>query len=138
MPRLQELWLMDASLCAVGAALARESPAATPGKAGLEFIRVSPDGRHFVGATSGSQFRPWGCNYDHDATDRLLETYWQAEWNVVAGGFAELRQLGAHTVRIHLQVSRFRKSAYEAIGDHGASKTRSIRWGLARKSRVTR
>ena len=110
MTGLQELWLVGASLCAVASALARQSPATAPRKAGLEFIRVSPDGRHFVGATSSAEFRPWGFNYDHDATQRLLETYWQNEWNTVTGDFEEMRQLGANTVRIHLQVSSFMRS----------------------------
>lgn len=79
----------------------------------LEFIHVSKDGRHFVLSDSGAEFRPWGFNYDHDAANRLLETYWINEWGAVAGDFAEMKQLGANTVRIHLQVSRFMKSAVE-------------------------
>jgi hypothetical protein len=78
-----------------------------------ECIRVSKDGRHFVFSGSGSDFKPWGFNYDHDASNRLLETYWIEEWNVVAGDFEEMKELGANTVRIHLQVSRFMKSARE-------------------------
>jgi len=78
-----------------------------------ECIRASKDGRHFVFSGSGSDFKPWGFNYDHDASNRLLETYWIGEWNVVAGDFEEMKELGANTVRIHLQVSRFMKSARE-------------------------
>src|SRR5438876_6351007 len=78
---------------------------------GLAFIRVSKDGRHFIYSDSGWEFRPWGFNYDHDASNRLLETYWIKEWNAVAGDFEEMKRLGANTVRIHLQVSRFMKSA---------------------------
>lgn len=77
------------------------------------FIRVSEDGRHFVFSISGMNFTPWGFNYDHDRANRLLETYWQAEWGTVEEDFAEMKQLGANTVRIHLQVSRFMKSAKE-------------------------
>lgn len=80
------------------------------GKLRRGLIRVSPDGRRFVDSVSGAEFRPWGFNYDHDAANRLLETYWQAEWSAVEGDFAEMKQLGANTVRIHLQVSRFMKS----------------------------
>jgi Cellulase (glycosyl hydrolase family 5) len=79
-----------------------------------EFIRVDKDRRRFVFSGSGAEFRPWGFNYDHDASNRLLETYWKKEWNAVAGDFEEMKQLGANTVRIHLQVSRFMKSAREA------------------------
>ncbi len=81
--------------------------------AGLEFIRVSADGRHFVCAGSGLKFIPWGFNYDHDRSNRLLETYWETEWDTVAQDFQEMKSLGANTVRIHLQVSRFMKSARE-------------------------
>lgn len=81
------------------------------GKSGVDFIRVSPDGHRFVHSGSGAEFRPWGFNYDHDAANRLLETYWQKEWSAVVGDFEEMKQLGANTVRVHLQVSRFMKSA---------------------------
>jgi len=79
----------------------------------LEFIRISPDGRHFVTADSGRKFTPWGCNYDHDRTGRLLEQYWATEWNTVVQDFAAMKALGANTVRIHLQVAHFMKSASE-------------------------
>jgi hypothetical protein len=94
-------------------ALAAQPPEAPSGQKGLEFIRVSEDGRHFLRSASGSKFRPWGFNYDHDAANRLLETYWIKEWDAVVGDFEEMKQLGANTVRIHLQVSRFMKSAGE-------------------------
>lgn len=58
-----------------------------------------------------NEFRPWGFNYDHDRDNRLLETYWLKEWRSVEEDFAEMKQLGANTVRIHLQVSAFMKSA---------------------------
>ncbi len=56
-------------------ALGWTQPDIRAGKPVLEFIRVSPDGRRFVQSGSGAEFRPWGFNYDHDATNRLLETY---------------------------------------------------------------
>lgn len=76
----------------------------------LEFIRVSPDGSSFVFVDSGAEFRPWGFNYDHDASNRLLETYWEGEWETVSGDFEEMKQLGANVVRVHLQVSAFMRS----------------------------
>jgi len=91
----------------------RTPPECSAGSAELQFVRVGKDGRHFVFLGSGSEFRPWGFNYDHDASNRLLETYWTKEWNAVAEDFKEMKQLGANTVRIHLQVSRFMKSARE-------------------------
>lgn len=92
-------------------ALVFAKPSLAAKKPALEFIKVSQDGRHFVLAKSGAEFRPWGFNYDHDRDNRLLETYWKREWNSVESDFEEMKQLGANTVRIHLQVSRFMKSA---------------------------
>jgi hypothetical protein len=77
------------------------------------FIRVAADGRDFEIAGSGERFVPWGFNYDHDAGGRLLEEYWNAEWSAVQGDFREMKELGANTVRIHLQVSKFMKSEHE-------------------------
>src|SRR5262245_21814382 len=71
------------------------------------FSRVAADGRHFETAGSGERFVPWGFNYDHDARGRLLEEYWNAAWSAVEGDFREMKELGANTVRIHLQVSKF-------------------------------
>ncbi len=79
----------------------------------IEFIRVSQDAKGFAFSGSGLPFTPWGFNYDRDASNRLLETYWLHEWTTVAGDFAEMKALGANTVRIHLQVSRFMKSPRE-------------------------
>src|SRR5688500_15901325 len=59
-----------------------------------EFIRVSEDGKHFVFSGSGLKFTPWGFNYDHDRTNRLLEYYWREEWNVVVSDFLEMKALG--------------------------------------------
>jgi hypothetical protein len=106
------LWLLVVvNVCFTMPALAFGQSDASSAKPAHEFIRVSQDGRHFVFTDSGAEFRPWGFNYDHDASDRLLETYWKKEWNAVVGDFEEMKQLGANTVRIHLQVSRFMKSA---------------------------
>ncbi len=82
-----------------------------------ESIRVSPDGRHFEFANTGRRFTPWGFNYDHDARGRLLEEYWKAGWSDVEGDFREMKELGANTVRIHLQVSKFMKSEREIHRD---------------------
>ena len=92
----------------------------------LEVIRVSDDKRHFVCRGSGKRFTPWGFNYDHDRANRLLETYWAREWSTVESDFDEMKQLGANVVRIHLQVSRFMKSAKEANGDSLAQLARLV------------
>jgi hypothetical protein len=78
-----------------------------------DFIRVSRDQKRFVFANSNAEFKPWGFNYDHDTSNRLLEDYWNGEWKTVCEDFAEMAALGANTVRIHLQVARFMNSATE-------------------------
>src|ERR1043165_463498 len=88
---------------------ADDSRAASP-KAKSEFIRVSKDGKSFLYSSTGRKFIPWGFNYDHDRSGRLLESYWKTEWKTVVADFQEMKALGANTVRIHLQLSRFMTS----------------------------
>jgi hypothetical protein len=76
-------------------------------------IVVSAEGEAFVAADSGEPFVPWGFNYDHDSTGRLIEDYWTSEWSTVVDDFREMRMLGANVVRVHLQVGRFMRSAEE-------------------------
>jgi hypothetical protein len=87
-------------------ALAKTAPGAD-----LERIRVSDDQRGFLFETSGKKFVPWGFNYDHDEKGRLIEDYWDAEWDKVVEDFKEMRDLGANVVRVHLQVARFLRAA---------------------------
>ncbi|GIW96797.1 MAG: hypothetical protein KatS3mg111_0130 [Pirellulaceae bacterium] len=77
----------------------------------MEWIEVSPEGAYFQYADSGRRFTPWGLNYDHDPSGRLLEDYWDAEWDRVVSDFEEMKSLGANTVRIHLQYGRFMQAA---------------------------
>lgn len=79
----------------------------------LELIRPSSDGTHFVHASSGNRFTPWGFNYDHDGGGRLLEDYWTGEWATVESDFQEMKDLGANLVRIHLQLGKFIKNPRE-------------------------
>jgi len=103
---------MAAGLIAVmGAASLALSGA--PAQARMDWIRVSKDGKGFVRVDSQRPFVVWGFNYDHDVANRLLEEYWVTEWDKVVGDFREMKELGANTVRIHLQVSRFLKSPQE-------------------------
>jgi hypothetical protein len=93
------------TLCLLGGvALGSAGPAAAPKMA---FVRLPEDRRGFVREGSGRPFVPWGFNYDHDETGRLLEDYWMAEWAKVEEDFAEMKALGANVVRVHLQVGRF-------------------------------
>ncbi|MBI3716211.1 MAG: cellulase family glycosylhydrolase [Betaproteobacteria bacterium] len=81
--------------------------ATRPGAASPERIKISSNGKGFVLHPSGRAFVPWGFNYDHDETGRLIEDYWEAEWPNVEEDFREMKQLGANVVRVHLQFGRF-------------------------------
>jgi hypothetical protein len=87
--------------------------AAHANAAGLERVHIGSDGKSFVLAESGAPFRVWGVNYDHDSQGegRLIEDYWDTEWETVRGDFREMRELGANVVRIHLQVGKFMRDA---------------------------
>lgn len=110
------------SLCTMPAPAACGDPEESTETALLARIRVSEDGTHFVLAESGRQFVVWGVNYDHDSDEdshgRLLEDYWQEEWNTVAEDFAEIKALGANTVRIHLQLPQFMETAERTNADN--------------------
>jgi len=82
--------------------------AAVPATASvLAGVRPDATGSHFVRADSGERFVAWGVNYDHDDAGRLLEDYWNEEWPTVVEDFAEIKDLGANVVRIHLQMAKF-------------------------------
>jgi len=88
--------------------------AAGPDAAAMERIRIGPEGKSFVLAESGTAFRVWGVNYDHDSSadgGRLIEDYWVEEWETVQSDFREMKELGANVVRVHLQFGRFMSSA---------------------------
>ena len=87
--------------------LALTSCSTRPGRADTERIKVSADGKGFVLNPSGRSFVPWGFNYDHDETGRLLEDFWESDWAKVEDDFREMKQLGANVVRVHLQFGRF-------------------------------
>jgi hypothetical protein len=114
MKRLPLLALVPALLLAATSGVQRgwgEEEAARPADdarslPALPRIRVADDGRRFVDA-SGRTFVPWGFNYDHDAPGRLIEDYWEDEWEEVEQDFREMKDLGANTVRVHLQFGKF-------------------------------
>jgi hypothetical protein len=105
------------ALCfAFGAAPARTQNVPPDGAIGEsirkpDWVRVSEDKRGFVVEKSGGAFVPWGFNYDHDETGRLIEDYWETEWAKIEADFREMKQLGANVVRVHLQFARFMKTA---------------------------
>jgi hypothetical protein len=75
------------------------------------FISVADNQKGFVFSGSARPFVPWGFNYDHDEKGRLIEDYWLDEWTKIEQDFAEMKQLGANVVRVHLQLGKFMKSA---------------------------
>lgn len=91
----------------------------------LEPIRVSADGKRFESARSGTAFRPWGFNYDHDKDGRLIEDYWDQDWSAIEGDFQEMQELGANLVRVHLQFGKFMKDP-TTVDPHAISKLRDL------------
>ncbi len=75
----------------------------------MNFIQLSKDKCCFIREIDHSRFVPWGFNYDHDENGRLLEDYWEKEWQKVEEDFQEMKDLGANVVRIHLQLGKFMK-----------------------------
>jgi hypothetical protein len=84
-------------------------PAAAEGP--LPWIRVSADQKGFVQGEKNEPFVPWGFNYDHDEPGRLIEDYWNDQWRKVEEDFAEMKELGANVVRVHLQFGKFMQAA---------------------------
>ena len=80
-----------------------------PPSAPMQRVVVSAGHATFEFA-DGRLFRVKGFNYDHDETGRLIEDYWDAEWPKIESDFAEMRELGANVVRIHLQFGRFMRA----------------------------
>ena len=81
---------------------------------GQDWIVVAKDKKSFALEPSGKPFTPWGFNYDHDSSGRLLEDYWETEWPTVEAHFAQMKKLGGNVVRIHLQLGKFMVSADKA------------------------
>jgi hypothetical protein len=86
---------------------AREEPQAPAAHARNEMQRIvlASDSRSFIFAESKRPFRPWGLNYGN--AGRLMEDFWDRDWNTFAADFREMKALGANVVRVHLQFGRF-------------------------------
>lgn len=69
----------------------------------LPRIQVTKDGKGFVAA--GKPFKPWGHNYGN--AGRLMEDFWEADWQTLADDFKELKAIGTNVVRVHLQYGKF-------------------------------
>ena len=79
----------------------------------LPWITVTTDQTGFTLEQQDKQFSPWGFNYDHDQQGRLIEDYWEMEWEKVERDFRSMKKLGANVVRVHLQFGKFMDSAAE-------------------------
>jgi hypothetical protein len=77
----------------------------------MPWVQVAKDKKSFVLEPSGKEFTPWGFNYDHDTQGRLIEDYWDKEWDKVEAHFGQMKKLGANVVRIHLQLGKFMDAA---------------------------
>jgi len=94
-------------------ALLLSHPTARADELKRETVAVSADGRGFVVQPSGQPFVPWGFNYDHERGGRLLEDYWETEWEAVAKDFREMKALGANVARVSLQFGKFMQGPRE-------------------------
>jgi hypothetical protein len=83
------------------------SGAVAQARAELPWVKVPVGAKGFVLDPTGRPFVPWGVNYDRDWKGRLIEDYWEAEWPAVEAHFAQIKQLGANVVRVHLQFGKF-------------------------------
>jgi hypothetical protein len=92
-----------ASTIWIAVALAWPAPAGAL-QAAMERIVVAPDGKGFITVPSQHSFVPWGVNYGN--AGRLLEDFWDKDWETLAGDFHELEKTGANVIRVHLQWTR--------------------------------
>ncbi len=79
--------------------------------ADLPWVVVAKDQKGFSLEQQNKSFAPWGFNYDHDQNGRLIEDYWETDWEKVERDFRSMKSLGANVVRIHLQLGKFMESA---------------------------
>ncbi len=130
------LWMVSPAVLAAGAnqPTASPSPPSATQAAPLDWVRIGPDHRSFSLQDSGAPFVPWGFNYDHDESGRLLEDYWEKEWPKVEADFGEMKALGANVVRVHLQFGKFMNSSREANGRALSQLSRLLR--LAERLRL--
>ncbi len=71
----------------------------------VERVVVAAGGRGLMLAESNKPFHPWGMNYGN--AGRLMEDFWNTDWETIAGDLRELKVLGANVVRVHLQFGKF-------------------------------
>src|ERR1051326_768056 len=98
----------------------------------MERIAVAANNRGFVTVRSGHAFHPWGMNYGN--AGRLMEDFWQDDWDTFAADFRELKALGANVVRVHLQFGKFMTAPAQANSRALALLSRLL--GLAEQTRL--
>jgi len=83
---------------------------------GMERVVINASGEKFVLHRSGQRFMPWGFNYVGDF-GRIVEEYWEEDWDRVERDFREMRSLGANVVRLHLQLGTYMTSHQDVDRD---------------------
>jgi hypothetical protein len=71
----------------------------------MERVVLVPGGKTFMFAKSQKPFTPWGVNYGNNG--RLMEDFWEEDWQTLAEDFREIKNIGGNVVRVHLQFGRF-------------------------------
>ncbi len=79
--------------------------------ADLPRVVVAEDKRGFVLEGTKQAFHPWGMNYGNDG--RLMEDFWDTDWQTLVSDFRKLHEMGANMVRVHLQFGKFMRSPTE-------------------------
>jgi Cellulase (glycosyl hydrolase family 5) len=77
----------------------------------LPRIAIASNGHDFVNTASGHPFHPWGMNYGNNG--RLMEDFWDSDWETFAKDFRDMKAMGANVVRVHLQFGKFMRSSTE-------------------------
>ena len=105
-------------LCVALSCVSRPQPAS------LERVVIS--GQKLLFEHSKKAFVPWGVNYGNSG--RLMEDFWQEDWETVAEDFHEIKALGANVVRVHLQFGKFMKGPREPNEAAFGLLRRCLRW----------
>jgi hypothetical protein len=75
----------------------------------MERVLLDRERHGFILDSSLKPLRPWGLNYGHER--RLIEDFWENDWDTVERDFGEMKRLGANVVRVHLQFGKFMTAA---------------------------
>jgi hypothetical protein len=75
----------------------------------MDGVGIDHSGTRFTFKPSGGAFIPWGLNYGHGG--RLIEDFWEDQWDLIERDFADMKQMGANVVRVHLQFGKFMEAA---------------------------